>query len=272
MVVREASGPVGLVLLLAGATAAIYLVYELFRLDRIARQRMYVVLILTFFSMLFFAFFEQAGSSLTFFTDRNVTASSDSSGSRPTDVGKTLRIQPTQLQLGYHNGTTLLRSTCSTGTAAASRQMSKTLEIDWAVAPDDVGMGVATRIREIPASTFQSVNPIYILIFAPLLAGLWTFLGSRGWEPSTTFKFAMGLAQVGLGFGAFWYGTQTADAHGMVAAGLAVARLPAAHDGRVVPVAGWALDGHPAIAPPLGRARSWARGSWRRLTLSSSPR
>ena len=68
--------------------------------------------------------------------------------------------------------------------------------IDWAVTPDDVGMGVAKRIQEIPASTFQSVNPICILALGLVFTGLWSFLAQRGWEPSTTVKFAIGLLQL----------------------------------------------------------------------------
>jgi POT family proton-dependent oligopeptide transporter len=44
-------------------------------------------------------------------------------------------------------------------------------------------------------------------------------LANRGWEPSTPVKFALGLLQLGLGFGAFWYGARIADARGMVGLG-----------------------------------------------------
>lgn len=50
----------------------------------------------------------------------------------------------------------------------------------------------------VPASLFQSINPIYIILLGPLFAGLWVWLGRRGWEPSTPAKFALALAQVGL--------------------------------------------------------------------------
>ena len=42
-------------------------------------------------------------------------------------------------------------------------------------------------------------------------------MGKRGLEPGTPVKFALGLLQLGLGFGAFWYGAQSADDRGMVA-------------------------------------------------------
>jgi POT family proton-dependent oligopeptide transporter len=50
----------------------------------------------------------------------------------------------------------------------------------------------------VPASIFQSINPIYIILLAPLFAGLWVALGRRGMEPSAPAKFGLALAQMGL--------------------------------------------------------------------------
>ena len=52
----------------------------------------------------------------------------------------------------------------------------------------------------VPASMFQSINAIYIILLAPVFATLWTVLGRKGLEPSTPFKFGLGVVQVGLGF------------------------------------------------------------------------
>ena len=52
----------------------------------------------------------------------------------------------------------------------------------------------------VPAPIFQSINPIYIILLAPIFAWLWTFLGKRGLEPSTPAKFGLGLIQLGFGF------------------------------------------------------------------------
>lgn len=57
---------------------------------------------------------------------------------------------------------------------------------------------------EIPASYFQSVNPIYIILFTPVLAWVWTFLAHRA--PSTPAKFALGLVLVSFGFFVIAYG------------------------------------------------------------------
>jgi POT family proton-dependent oligopeptide transporter len=50
----------------------------------------------------------------------------------------------------------------------------------------------------VPAGIFQSINPIYIILLAPLFAGLWQWLGSKRREPSAPAKFGLALAQMGL--------------------------------------------------------------------------
>jgi POT family proton-dependent oligopeptide transporter len=47
---------------------------------------------------------------------------------------------------------------------------------------------------------FQSLNPLYILIFAPVFAMLWPKLDLMKMNPSIPRKFALGLIQVALGF------------------------------------------------------------------------
>ncbi len=64
-------------------------------------------------------------------------------------------------------------------------------------------------IGGVPASLFQSINPIYIILLAPLFAGLWVTLGKRGLEPSAPAKFGLALAQVGLGFLVFVWGANS---------------------------------------------------------------
>jgi POT family proton-dependent oligopeptide transporter len=70
---------------------------------------------------------------------------------------------------------------------------------------------------QMAASQFGSLNAFFIFLFAPLFAWLWTFLGRRGLEPTTPVKFALGIAQAGLGFGALVIGAANPDAAGLVA-------------------------------------------------------
>jgi POT family proton-dependent oligopeptide transporter len=217
-----------------GLVAFLWLIVEAFRSDRIARHRLFVVLILMFFSMLFWAFFEQAGSSVNNFTDRNVDRVIEERVATPQDVGRSIEMRVplqtsdtqvaalppiTQEQLGRQNGegsapftlTQLdaLRARASSDASPASQT------VRWNVTSENVGMGVGGA--EVPASLFQAANPIFIISLGLVFTALWSYLGARHMEPSTPVKFSLGLLQLGFGFGAMWYGAQHADSRGMVA-------------------------------------------------------
>jgi len=113
-------------LIVSGVALLGYVLYETFKLPKEPRERMFAILFLISLNPLFWGLFEQAGGSMSLFTDRYV------------DRGAT------------------------------------------------------------PASLFQSINPIYIILLAPLFAGLWQWLGRRGKEPSAPAKFGLALAQMGL--------------------------------------------------------------------------
>ncbi len=148
----------GLLLVAAVVTVVGIIGFAVLRLDPIERDRTLVVLFLTAVSMVFWAFFEQAGSSMNLFTERNV-----------------------------------------------DKQL--------------FGIGIQ-------ASQFQSFNPAFIILLAPIFSWLWVALARRRLEPSTPAKFGLGVVQIGLGFAALVYGAQQADANGIVAAGwLALAYL-----------------------------------------------
>lgn len=51
---------------------------------------------------------------------------------------------------------------------------------------------------EMPASWLQAVNPIFIIILAPIFASLWIRMGDK--EPDSPRKFALGMFFLGLGF------------------------------------------------------------------------
>jgi len=124
---------VGGLLMGAGAILVSYVLYTaVFKLPKEDRDRIFAALYLIFGSILFWALFEQAGSSLNLFTDRSVD----------------------RVMLGF----------------------------------------------EVPASVFQSINAIYIVLLGPVFALLWTALARRGLEPSAPAKFGLGVIQLGAGF------------------------------------------------------------------------
>ena len=53
---------------------------------------------------------------------------------------------------------------------------------------------------EIPSIWFQSLNPLFILILAPIASILWVKLGNRGLEPNSMTKFALGMLLAAAGF------------------------------------------------------------------------
>ena len=127
-----------------GAVLSYILYIAVTKLNKIERERMFVILTLLLFSAMFWAFFEQAGSSITLFTDRNI----DKGG--------------------------------------------------------------------VPTSIFQSVNPLFILLFGSVFSAMWLALGKRDKDLSIPTKFALAILQLGLGFGAFVLGAKTASEGGMV--------------------------------------------------------
>lgn len=123
-------------LIVSGLAMLAYTLYEAFKLPKEPRERMFAILFLIGLNPIFWGLFEQAGGSLSLYTDRFV---------------------------------------------------------------DRAG---------VPTSLFQSINPIYIVLLAPILAALWQWLGKRGLEPSAPAKFGLALVQVGLGFLVFVWGAK----------------------------------------------------------------
>ena len=132
MVIRYAE-LLGYTLLIFSAMTVAYILWRTVgTLGKIDRDRMFAALFLISLNPLFWGLFEQTGSSLNIFTDRNVDRS----------------------------------------------------VLGW----------------DIPASMFQSVNSIFIILLAPLFAMLWPLLDKRRLEPSSPAKFGIGLVLCGAGF------------------------------------------------------------------------
>ncbi len=228
----------GLLLGVFGGGALLKLAADAFQAEKVERERLFVVLILMFFSMLFWAFFEQAGSSLNNFADRNVDRIVNGRVLTQADVGQPLTDVPiTQAFCGRKiDGKEWTLTTVEAATKQAQDEAAQQASADKSnpgipavatgkpvvamlksvdVTAEMVGMKVYGT--EIKASMFQAANPIYILSFGLFFTMAWGFLGARGLEPNTAIKFAFGLLQLGLGFGVVWFGAKNCSAHGFVA-------------------------------------------------------
>lgn len=196
-------------LILFGIVALGWIGRELYGCTPVERRRLGVILVLMFYSMSFWAFFEQAGSSLNNFADRNVDRVAEDRVIGMAEIGTTVRLSLTQEQLGHERQGRVV----SVDDLERARRSGADV-VDWEVSAADVGMGIDGT--EVPASLFQAANPIFILILGLLFTAFWTWLGRRRLEPETPTKFAFGILQLGLGFAALWYGTRNADARGIV--------------------------------------------------------
>ena len=107
---------------------------------------------------------------------------------------------------------------------------------------------------EFPSSWFQSVQPFFVIMLAPIFAWLWIRLGSR--EPSVPAKFALGLLFMGLAFLGARPGGRMAQADG------GAARQPLVADRRY-----YLLRARRAV--PIARSASAPSPSWRRRASSA---
>jgi POT family proton-dependent oligopeptide transporter len=53
---------------------------------------------------------------------------------------------------------------------------------------------------EVPAGWFQSLNPLFIVLLAPIFSAMWGRLGKSGRNPATPRKMVLGLVLTGIGF------------------------------------------------------------------------
>ncbi len=177
------------------------------------RGRLIVILIICFFSMLFWAFFEQAGSSVNNFTDRNIDRVV---GDIVVVEGQTYSdVAVTQEFLGIEVAGKVWTLEEIDLAQKAGNEGKPEGRVTFTATAEQVEQGLAIGGSEIKASVFQAANPTFILMFGPIFSWIWGALGRR--DPSAGVKFALGLGQLGLGFGCFWMGAKSADANGMVA-------------------------------------------------------
>ncbi len=63
---------------------------------------------------------------------------------------------------------------------------------------------------EMAAGILQAVNPMFLIIFAPVFGAMWVWLARKNLEPSSPIKFAFGLILLGVGFLVMFFASQIA--------------------------------------------------------------
>ncbi len=172
---------------------------------KVERDRLIVVGVLAFFSIFFWAAFEQAGSSMNIFasdyTDR--TLGSGSGAFTFKVISSIISLLPVAILIWLFAGT------------------AKKLGRDYAGAMGFMGLSILILIgitgymiynqfqsdnAEVPATWFQSLNALFIFTLAPLFSFVWQTLAKTKLNPNGPQKFAIGLVLLGLGFIPLVYG------------------------------------------------------------------
>lgn len=178
-------------IIFAGAIGFPGLIISDSSLNNVEKDRIWVIYISAFFVVFFWSAFEQAGASLTFFADE-----------------QTDRIVNISMNLGVVY--LLIGAFLFILYKLLSNLMNTPIEFEWFFR----GLGVLVAclviygfisgknydLPEIPASWFQSVNAVAIVIFAPGFSILWQKMGDRNIEPAAPTKQAWGLLLLSLGY------------------------------------------------------------------------
>jgi proton-dependent oligopeptide transporter, POT family len=196
-------------LLIAALAIIAFVIFGDKNLTIIEKQRVAVIFAVSFFVVFFWSAFEQAGASLTFFTDEQ------------TDRTLGWRIPVWLINilsvglLGYlytiwNKATKNLKANDGSLLMGARIVM---LIIAAGLIYYNAGFylrGEKTwEINEIGPGAFQSLNSIFVVTLAPLFAYLWLKMGNR--EPSTPTKMALGLFLLALGYVYISFGVKNID-------------------------------------------------------------
>jgi POT family proton-dependent oligopeptide transporter len=181
--------------------SVLFIAFVIFRdktLTHVEKQRVAVIFILAFFVVFFWSAFEQAGSTLTIFADRQ------------TDRSVSIHIPKWiiyLISLGGVYGLYLVLQQTRQKLLPSDDRLKNTIYILLFLALGGLLYGNYSLItngqpdispKEVPASLFQSLNSIFVVTFAPIFAWFWLKLGSK--EPSSPTKMAIGLLFLALGY------------------------------------------------------------------------
>jgi POT family proton-dependent oligopeptide transporter len=175
--------------------------FQLFRgASRTEVQQLIALIVLCCFNIFFWMGFEQAGGTMTLFADKQT----ERHASLATFVVVALAIA----LCGYNFWRSTRNETSGRALWVALSGMFAVLGVAF------LGWGVWSlrggSTPELPASLFQSINPLLIVALAPSFSLLWERLDSGRFRTSTPTKMAVGMVVLGLGFIVMFFGQSLA--------------------------------------------------------------
>ena len=168
---------------------AIMLVIEGVKNGAVARDKVIAMLIIFAFNILFWMFFEQAGSSFTFLADQIVDREFGDAFLPKNWLDAVTMIACIVLAL-------LIAKWIQHG--AQSRERIAVVIFGAVIVATLSIAGVNLGLWTFPTAWFQSVNSVAIIVLAPVIAWIWVKMGSL--NPSIPRKFGLGLLFNGLAF------------------------------------------------------------------------
>ena len=167
----------------------------------VQRDRYIVVGILAFFTIFFWAAFEQAGGSMTIFAADYTNRLLVGNSADIFRVANTLLTVVPLLIITY----VLFKLFQITFKkyALSNIALGSSFAIIWGIVIWMLYNQYNTVGTEVPASWFSILNSFYIIAFAPLVSKIWE---SR-FNPPASVKFGIGLVLLGLGFGILAFGS-----------------------------------------------------------------
>jgi len=162
------------------------------------KDRLVVVGMLSFFTIFFWFAFEQAGSSMNIFakdyTERNLT---DAAATTFKIVNTIIALIPVCIisWLLYHLTKKLHKQYPLMVFTIAISVISLTGLVVWMLNRE-----YSAKNTEVTASWFNTLNSLYIVLFAPVVSAIWKALAPTKYSPSPGVKFVSSFILLGLGF------------------------------------------------------------------------
>ncbi|MFK8039169.1 MAG: peptide MFS transporter [Crocinitomicaceae bacterium] len=173
---------------------------------KIQRDRYIVVGILAFFTIFFWAAFEQAGGSMTIFAKDYTNRVLEGGAANIFRISNTI-LTVVPLAIITYVLFSLFKITFKKY-ALSNTFLGISFAIIWIIVIIMLKNQFAQTSTEIPASWFGILNSFFIIAFAPIFSKIWE---SR-FNPAATVKFGMGLVLLGLGFLVLAYGSSSIPA------------------------------------------------------------
>ena len=169
--------------------------------SNVQRDRYIVVGILAFFTVFFWAAFEQAGGSMTIFAKDYTNRVLEGNAANIFRISNTL-LTIVPLVIITYVLFSLFKITFKKY-ALSNTFLGISFAIIWFIVITMLINQFSQTKTEIPASWFGILNSFFIIAFAPLFSKIW----ESKYNPPATVKFGVGLILLGLGFGVLAYGS-----------------------------------------------------------------